>query len=105
MSGPQLRIVPYNGDRRYKYYLDGYKVNGKRKRLFFRDEGAANRKLAELARQQKKEGQNGLDIPLDLRVLAAKAAQAPGAIQQECAGRRRVLRKPPRARKQLDPRV
>jgi hypothetical protein len=28
-------LVPYNGNRAYKYYLDGYKVNGKRKRLFF----------------------------------------------------------------------
>jgi hypothetical protein len=49
-----LRIVPYNGNRAYKYYLDGYKVNGKRKRLLLKDEATANRKLAELARQQKK---------------------------------------------------
>jgi integrase len=75
MSGRQLRIIPYNGNRAYKYYLDGYKVNGKRKRLFFKDQGAAHRKLAELTRQQRKEGQDGLDIPLDLRVLAAKAAR------------------------------
>ena len=75
MSGRQLRIVPYNGNRAYKYYLDGYKVNGKRKRLFFKDEAAADRKLAELARQQKKEGQDGLDVPLDLRIMAAKAAR------------------------------
>ena len=27
--------IPHNGNRAYKYYLDGYKVNGKRKRLFF----------------------------------------------------------------------
>jgi hypothetical protein len=54
MSGRQLRIIPYNGNRAYKYYLDGYKVNGKRKRLFFKDEATANRKLAELAKQQKK---------------------------------------------------
>ena len=74
MSGRQLRIVPYNGNRAYKYYLDGYKVNGKRKRLFFKDQGAAHRKLPELTRQQRKEGQDGLDVPLDLRVLAAKAA-------------------------------
>ena len=66
MSGRQLRIVPYNGNRAYKYYLDGYKVNGKRRRLFFKDEAAAGRKLAELARQQKKEGQDGIDVPLDL---------------------------------------
>ena len=45
MSGRELRIVPYNGNRAYKYYLDGYKVNGKRKRLFFKDVAAANRKL------------------------------------------------------------
>jgi len=75
MSARQLRKVPYNGNRAYKYYLDGYKVNGKRKRLFFRDEAAANRKFAELARQQKKEGQDGLDIPLNRRVMAAKAAR------------------------------
>ena len=73
MSGRQLRIVPYNGNRAYKYYLDGYKVNGKRKRLFFKDEAAANRKLTELAKQRK-EGQDGLNIPLDLRMMAVKAA-------------------------------
>jgi hypothetical protein len=44
MSGRQLRIVPDNGNRAYKYYLDGYKVNGKRKRLFFKDEAAAGAK-------------------------------------------------------------
>lgn len=75
MSGQELRIVPYNGNRAYKYYLDGYKVNGKRKRLFFKDVAAANRKLAELAKRQKKEGQDGLDIPLELRVMAVKATQ------------------------------
>ena len=43
--------------------------------LFFKDEAAADRKLAELARQQKKEGQDGLDVLLDLRIMAAKAAR------------------------------
>jgi hypothetical protein len=52
----RIAKVPYNGNRAYKYYLDGYKVNGKRKRLFFKDVAAANRKLAELAKRQKKEG-------------------------------------------------
>jgi hypothetical protein len=56
MSGRQLRIVPYNGNRAYKYYLDGYKVNGKRKRLFFKDEAAANRKLADLPSSKEKRG-------------------------------------------------
>jgi hypothetical protein len=76
ISGRQLRIIPYNGNRAYKYYLDGYKVNGKRKRLFFKDEATANRKLAELAKQQKKERQDGLDVPLDLRVMAARRPDA-----------------------------
>ena len=51
-SGRQLRIIPYKGNRAYKYYLDGYKVNGKRRRLFFKDEAAADGKLAELWAQE-----------------------------------------------------
>ena len=34
MPAGQSRVVPYNGNRAYKYYLDGYKVNGKRKQVF-----------------------------------------------------------------------
>ena len=68
-----MRIVPYNGNRAYKYYLDGCKVNGKGKRLFFKDEAAANRKLTELAKRQKKEGQEGLDISLESRVNLDRA--------------------------------
>jgi hypothetical protein len=70
-----LRIVPYAGHKGYQCYLDGWKVNGKRKRLYFKDEAAATKKLAELAKQQKKEGQAGLDVPLELRVMAVKAAK------------------------------
>ena len=47
MSGRQLRMVPYNGNRAYKYNLDGYKVNGKRKRLFFKDERGGPSRLKE----------------------------------------------------------
>ena len=76
MSGQGLRIVPYAGTR-LPSYLDGWKVNGKRKRLYFKDEAAAAKKLAELAKQQKKEGQAGLDVPLELRVMGVKAARRP----------------------------
>ena len=31
-------MIPCNGNRAYKYYLEGDKVNGKRKRLCFRDD-------------------------------------------------------------------
>jgi hypothetical protein len=40
MSGQGLRIVPYAGHKGYQCYLDGWKVNGKRKRLYFKDETA-----------------------------------------------------------------
>jgi hypothetical protein len=75
MSGQGLRIVPNAGHKGYQCYLDGWKVNGKRKRLYVKDEAAAAKKLAELAKQQKKEGQAGLDVPLELRVMAVKAAK------------------------------
>jgi hypothetical protein len=35
MARRLLRILPYKGNRDYQYYLDGPKVNGKRRRLFF----------------------------------------------------------------------
>ena len=75
MSWAQLRIVPYVGNRAYSVYLEGYKVNGRRKRLYFVSEQAAKKKLAELKKQQKKEGTAGLDVPLELRVMAVKAAK------------------------------
>jgi integrase len=75
MSWAELRIVPYSGNRAYVVYLDGYKVNGRRKRIYFTTEEAAEKKLAELKKQQKKEGTAGLDVPLELRVMAVKAAK------------------------------
>ena len=40
-----MRILPYKGNRGYHYYLDGLKVNGKRKRLFFTSEAEAKEEL------------------------------------------------------------
>ena len=39
MSGQGLRFVPYAGHKGYQCYLDGWKVNGKRKRLPARQPG------------------------------------------------------------------
>lgn len=75
MVGRELRIVPYNGEREYQYYLDGLKVNGKRKRLFFKTEKDAKAELKKRAKQILKEGEDGQAIPADLRVLAAKCAK------------------------------
>ena len=35
MSWKESRIVPYVGNRGYLVYLDGYKVNGRRERIYF----------------------------------------------------------------------
>jgi integrase len=56
MSGRQLRIVPYNGNRAYKYYLDGYKVNGKRRRLFFKEDGRRPSETRGACQAAKKRG-------------------------------------------------
>ena len=68
MSGRQLRIVPYNGNRAYKYYLDGYKVNDKRKRLFFKDEAAADRNSQNLPGSKKKIGRTVSMFPPGSRI-------------------------------------
>ena len=75
MSGRQLRILPYQGNRDYQYYIDGLKVNGKRRRLFFKDQKSAEEELKKLTRQARKEGEDGLAIPSELRILAAKCAK------------------------------
>ena len=65
MSGTKLRILPYSGERDYQYYLDGLKVNGKRRRLFFKTRKAADEELSRLARKQRREGEAGLNLPDD----------------------------------------
>jgi integrase len=75
MAGRRLRILPYKGKRGYHYYLDGLKVNGKRKRLFFTTEAKANEALKKWDRRIRKEGEDALAISQELRILAAKCAK------------------------------
>jgi integrase len=75
MGTRQLRILPYTGKRAYQYYIDGLKVNGKRQRLFFKDEKSAKEKLKELTKQTRKEGEDALALSHDFRVLAAKCSE------------------------------
>jgi integrase len=75
MARRELRIVPYNGEREYQYYLDGLKVNGKRQRLFFKDLKEATEELKKRKKQIRKEGEDGQAISADLRVLAGKCEQ------------------------------
>lgn len=59
MARREFRILPYKGDRDYQYYLDGLKVNGKRKRLFFKTEKEALEKLKKRGKQLRKGGKKG----------------------------------------------
>jgi hypothetical protein len=75
MGTRQLRILPYTGKRACQYYIDGLKVNGKRQRLFFKDEKSAKAKLRELTKKTRKEGEDALALSHDFRVLAAKCSE------------------------------
>jgi integrase len=75
MSQRKLRIRPYIGPFSYEYYIDGLKVNGKRKRLFFRSLQAAKDELARLSQIQKSQGQRGLEVSPLVRELAQECAK------------------------------
>ena len=75
MGTRRLRILPYTGKRAYQYYIDGLKVNGKRQRLFFKDEKLAKAKLRELTKKTRTEGEDALALSHDFRVLAAKCSE------------------------------
>ncbi len=68
----QLRIKEYKGTGAYQCYLDGLKVSGKRKRLFFRSTADAEAELKRLSRQHRREGEEGMAISSETRNLAAQ---------------------------------
>jgi integrase len=70
----RLRIAPVNWHPRYKYSIGGLRVNGKRKRLFFETEAAAQAELRALQIKARRQGQAGLDIPDALRAMAVDCA-------------------------------
>jgi integrase len=70
----RLRIVPINWHPRYKYSIGGLRVNGKRKRLFFETEAAAQAELRNLQIKVRRQGQAGLDISDSLRAMAVDCA-------------------------------
>jgi hypothetical protein len=71
MARRELRILPNKGDRDYQYYLDGLKVNGKRKRLFFNTEKEALEELKKRGTQLRKEGEEGQAIEKSSSCIAA----------------------------------
>jgi integrase len=72
---PTLRIVEYRHSATAKYVIEGVRVNGKRKRLFFATEEAAEKELARIKTKQRKEGENALKLPDALRIMALESAE------------------------------
>jgi integrase len=75
MRRPTLRIVEYHHSATAKYVIEGVRVNGKRKRLFFATEDAAEKELARIKIKQRKEGENALKLPDTLRIMALDSAE------------------------------
>ena len=75
MARRTSRILPYEGNRDHHYYLDGLKVNGKRRRLFFTTEAEAKEELKKWDKRVRKEGEDALAMSQELRILAAKCAR------------------------------
>jgi integrase len=70
-----LRIVPIDWHPRYSYAIAGLKVNGKRKRLYFRTAAEAKTELERLKIKAYQSGQAGLNIPEELRSMAVDCAR------------------------------
>src|SRR5258708_23953969 len=75
MRLPRLLIVEYRHSPTAKYVIEGVRVNGRRKRLFFRTEAKAEKELARLKIKQRKEGQNALSLSDSLRIMALECAE------------------------------
>ena len=75
MRRPTLRIVEYRHSATAKYVIEGVRVNGKRKRLFFASEEAAEKELARIKTKQRKEGENALKLSDALRIMALESAE------------------------------
>jgi integrase len=70
MRRPQLRIVEYRHSATAKYVIEGARVNGKRRRYFFPTKEKAEAELARIKIKQRREGENALQLPDSLRVIA-----------------------------------
>jgi hypothetical protein len=55
---------------RANYLIEGVRVNGKRKRLFFATDEAAEKELARIETKRRKEGENAVKVSDTLRIMA-----------------------------------
>ncbi len=75
MNRLNLRILPIDWHPRYSYMIPGLKVNGQRKRLYFKTAREAEDELQRLKIKARRQGEAGLNIPDELRGMAVDAAR------------------------------
>jgi integrase len=75
MKGQRLRIADYHHSPTTPYVLEGYRVNGKRKRLFFRTRAEAELALARLKLIQRREGEQASELGAEKRVEAVRCTE------------------------------
>ena len=75
MRRPTLRIVEYHHSATAKYVIEGIRVNGKRQRKSFATLDATEKELSRIKIKQRKEGENALQLPDSLRIMALDCAE------------------------------
>src|SRR6516164_7881183 len=71
---PKLRVKEYSHSPTARYVIEGLRIDGKRKRLFFRTRAQAELELARIKTKRAREGQDALSIPDSLRIMARDCA-------------------------------
>jgi integrase len=71
---PKLRVKEYPHSPTARYVIEGLRVQGKRKRFFFRTKAEAELELARIKTKRAREGQDALAIPDSLRIAARDCA-------------------------------
>lgn len=75
MRRPNLRVVEYKHSKTSKWVIEGNRESGKRKRLFFRTKTAAEQELTRIRTKLRREGEDALQLPDSLRVMALEVSK------------------------------
>jgi integrase len=69
-------VVEYrHSSRSPRWVIEGIRLGGKRRRLFFRTKTAAEQELTRIKTKQHREGVNALELPDSARVMAAELSE------------------------------
>src|ERR1019366_10382142 len=75
MRKPTPKVSKYPGSKTSKYVVEGLRIAAKRVRKFFPTHRSASAFLRQSVARLRREGEDGLTLPLQLRQEAAKGAE------------------------------